>query len=154
MFYGRGAGGAPDGQRRPRRPGGRRPQPGRRQPRTRREPAYADLPVLPMGEALTRYHVALDVDDRPGVLAAVAQAFADHDVSHPDRPPGGPRRRRARWCSSPTPRTDAALARDRGASCAELRRRPARGQRDARRRVRTVTSDGDRMAHAAWPGAA
>ena len=30
---------------------------------------------------LTRYHVALDVADRPGVLAAVASAFADNGVS-------------------------------------------------------------------------
>jgi len=42
---------------------------------------YADLPVLPMGQALTRYHVALDVADRPGVLAQVAQSFARHEVS-------------------------------------------------------------------------
>jgi homoserine dehydrogenase len=42
---------------------------------------YADLPVLPMGQALTRYHVALDVADRPGVLAQVAQSFAGHEVS-------------------------------------------------------------------------
>ena len=34
-----------------------------------------------MGETRTRYHVAIDVDDRAGVLAAVAQAFAEHDVS-------------------------------------------------------------------------
>ena len=34
-----------------------------------------------MGETLTRYHVALDVADRPGVLARVAQTFAEHDVS-------------------------------------------------------------------------
>jgi homoserine dehydrogenase len=34
-----------------------------------------------MGETRTRYHVALDVDDRSGVLAAVATAFADNDVS-------------------------------------------------------------------------
>ena len=45
------------------------------------ESAYADRVVLPMGETLTRYHVAIDVDDRAGVLAAVANAFADHDVS-------------------------------------------------------------------------
>ena len=30
---------------------------------------------------LTRYHVAIDVDDRAGVLAAVATAFAEHGVS-------------------------------------------------------------------------
>ncbi|HET7194127.1 MAG TPA: homoserine dehydrogenase [Nocardioides sp.] len=45
------------------------------------ESAYADRAVLPMGETLTRYHVAMDVDDRAGVLAAVANAFAEHDVS-------------------------------------------------------------------------
>jgi homoserine dehydrogenase len=42
---------------------------------------YAGLPVVPMGETLTRYHVSLDVADRPGVLASVAEAFARHDVS-------------------------------------------------------------------------
>ncbi len=45
------------------------------------ESAYADRAVLPMGETRTRYHVAIDVDDRAGVLAAVANAFAEHDVS-------------------------------------------------------------------------
>ncbi len=40
-----------------------------------------ELPVLPMGEALTRYYVALDVADRPGVLAPVAESFARHNVS-------------------------------------------------------------------------
>jgi homoserine dehydrogenase len=45
------------------------------------ESAYADRAVLPMGQTRTRYHVAIDVDDRAGVLAAVANAFADHDVS-------------------------------------------------------------------------
>jgi homoserine dehydrogenase len=34
-----------------------------------------------MGEALTRYHISLDVSDRAGVLAAVAGVFARHDVS-------------------------------------------------------------------------
>ena len=43
--------------------------------------AYADLTVRPMGEAITRYHVNLDVADKAGVLAAVASAFARHDVS-------------------------------------------------------------------------
>jgi homoserine dehydrogenase len=42
---------------------------------------YARLPALPMGEARTRYHVALDVADKPGVLAAVAETYARHDVS-------------------------------------------------------------------------
>ena len=45
------------------------------------ESAYAELAVRPMGETTTRYHVAVDVDDRAGVLAAVAQAFAEHGVS-------------------------------------------------------------------------
>ncbi|MCW2857560.1 MAG: hom [Marmoricola sp.] len=45
------------------------------------ESAYADLPILPMGRTETRYHVQIDVDDKAGVLAAVAQAFAEHDVS-------------------------------------------------------------------------
>ncbi len=42
---------------------------------------YAKLATLPMGEARTRYHVALDVADKPGVLAAVAETYARHDVS-------------------------------------------------------------------------
>jgi homoserine dehydrogenase len=45
---------------------------------------YAELPVLPIGDARTRYYVALDVDDRPGVLAPVAEAFARHNVSIKD----------------------------------------------------------------------
>ncbi|RBY87235.1 homoserine dehydrogenase [Blastococcus sp. TBT05-19] len=42
---------------------------------------YADLAVRPMAETPTRYHVSLDVADKPGVLAAVAQEFAQHGVS-------------------------------------------------------------------------
>jgi homoserine dehydrogenase len=45
------------------------------------ESAYADLPITPIGDVITRYHVALDVADRPGVLAAVAGAFAENGVS-------------------------------------------------------------------------
>ncbi len=45
------------------------------------ESAYADRAVLPMGETRTRYHVSIDVDDRAGVLATVALAFAEHGVS-------------------------------------------------------------------------
>jgi homoserine dehydrogenase len=80
MFYGRGAGGDPTASAvlgdvvavaRHRVGGGRGPG----------ESAYADLPILPMGKAQTRYHISLDVDDRPGVLAGVASAFADHGVS-------------------------------------------------------------------------
>ncbi|MGX7679381.1 homoserine dehydrogenase [Jatrophihabitans sp. DSM 45814] len=43
--------------------------------------AYADLAIQPIGEVSTRYHVSLDVADKPGVLASVAQAFADNGVS-------------------------------------------------------------------------
>jgi homoserine dehydrogenase len=43
--------------------------------------SYADRPVRPMGDTLTRYHISLDVDDRPGVLATVATVFAEHHVS-------------------------------------------------------------------------
>jgi homoserine dehydrogenase len=80
MFYGPGAGGAPTASAvlgdlvtvaRNRRQGTRGPG----------ESSYADRRVLPMGETVTRYHVAIDVDDRAGVLAAVATAFADHGVS-------------------------------------------------------------------------
>ncbi len=45
------------------------------------ESAYADRTVVPIGETVTRYHVAIDVQDRAGVLAQVATAFAEHDVS-------------------------------------------------------------------------
>jgi homoserine dehydrogenase len=80
MFYGRGAGGEPTASAvlgdlvavaRNRVSGSRGAG----------ESAYADLRVQPMGQVLTRYHVSLDVADRPGVLAAVAQAFADNGVS-------------------------------------------------------------------------
>ncbi|MGN6251481.1 MAG: homoserine dehydrogenase [Marmoricola sp.] len=43
--------------------------------------SYAGLPVLPMGRTQTRYHVQIDVDDKPGVLASVALAFAERGVS-------------------------------------------------------------------------
>lgn len=80
MFYGPGAGGAPTASAvmgdlvtvARNRVGGMRGV---------GESAYADLPVLPMGRTQTRYHVQIDVDDKAGVLAAVAQAFAEHDVS-------------------------------------------------------------------------
>ena len=80
MFYGRGAGGLPTASAvlgdvvsvaRTRLAGGRGPG----------ESRYAELPVRPMGEVPTRYHVSLDVTDRPGVLATVAQVFAAHGVS-------------------------------------------------------------------------
>ncbi|MBP6995394.1 MAG: homoserine dehydrogenase [Phycicoccus sp.] len=80
MFYGKGAGGDPTASAvlgdlvavaRHKVGGARGPG----------ESAYADLPVLPMGAAFTRYHISLDVADRPGVLAQVATAFAEHGVS-------------------------------------------------------------------------
>jgi homoserine dehydrogenase len=80
MFYGPGAGGAPTASAvlgdlvtvaRNHRQGTRGVG----------ESAYADRAVLPMGETRTRYHVAIDVDDKAGVLAAVALAFAEHGVS-------------------------------------------------------------------------
>ncbi len=45
------------------------------------ESTYADLAVHSIGETITRYHVSLDVADKPGVLARVAEMFAKHDVS-------------------------------------------------------------------------
>ena len=45
------------------------------------ESDYAQCALLSMGEAETRYHVAIDVDDKAGVLAQVALAFAEHNVS-------------------------------------------------------------------------
>ena len=80
MFYGRGAGGAPTASAvlgdlvavaRNRVSGNRGSAAG----------AHAELPILPMAKVVTRYHVALDVADRPGVLAAVAGAFAEAGVS-------------------------------------------------------------------------
>jgi homoserine dehydrogenase len=80
MFYGPGAGGRPTASAvlgdlvavcRNRVNGGRAPS----------VTAYADLRVSPMGEARTRYHISLDVDDKAGVLAQVALIFAQQDVS-------------------------------------------------------------------------
>jgi homoserine dehydrogenase len=80
MFYGRGAGGAPTASAilgdlvavaRHRVSGGLGP----------RESDYAELAIAPMGSTKTRYLIRLDVADRPGVLAAVAQTFSKHDVS-------------------------------------------------------------------------
>jgi homoserine dehydrogenase len=80
MFYGRGAGGTPTASAvlgdlvaaaRNRLSGTRAPS----------ESSYADLPIRPIGEAVTRYHISLDVADRRGVLATVAGVFAKHEVS-------------------------------------------------------------------------
>ena len=45
------------------------------------ESAHAELEVFDIGRARTRYHVSIDVDDRAGVLASVASAFAEFGVS-------------------------------------------------------------------------
>ncbi|MEX0801090.1 MAG: homoserine dehydrogenase [Dehalococcoidia bacterium] len=41
----------------------------------------SDLTIRPMAELTTRYYIRLEVVDRPGVLAGIAQAFGDHGVS-------------------------------------------------------------------------
>lgn len=46
-----------------------------------RESAHAQLPVQSMGRTPTRYHISLDVEDKPGVLSQVASTFNEHDVS-------------------------------------------------------------------------
>ena len=80
MFYGAGAGGGPTASAvlgdivtvgRNRLAGTRGPD----------ASTYAELQVLPISAARTSYYVALDVADRPGVLAPVAEAFARHGVS-------------------------------------------------------------------------
>ncbi|MER5544363.1 homoserine dehydrogenase [Streptomyces sp. NPDC001118] len=80
MFYGPGAGGAPTASAvlgdlvavcRNRLNGATGPG----------ESSYAALTVSPMGEVVTRYHISLDVADKPGVLAQVATVFAEHGVS-------------------------------------------------------------------------
>ena len=80
MFYGPGAGGAPTASAvlgdlvavgRNRVDGTTGPG----------ESAYAALPVSSMDEVVTRYHIRLDVADKPGVLAQVATVFAEHGVS-------------------------------------------------------------------------
>lgn len=45
------------------------------------ETSHADLAILERGRSRTRYHISIDVDDRPGVLSAVAAVFADFGVS-------------------------------------------------------------------------
>ncbi|GAB3685033.1 homoserine dehydrogenase [Saccharopolyspora tripterygii] len=80
MFYGQGAGGAPTASAvlgdlvavaRNLVVKGKGP----------RESAHAQLPVQPMGKTPTRYHISLDVADKPGVLSQVAATFNEHDVS-------------------------------------------------------------------------
>lgn len=80
MFYGQGAGGAPTASAvlsdvvaaaSHLTHGGHAP----------RESVYANLPVLPEGDAITRYQIQTEVEDRAGVLAEVAGIFAANDVS-------------------------------------------------------------------------
>ena len=127
MFYGRGAGGAPTASAvlgdlvavaRNRLAGGARP-------------AGVDLrrpAVRPMGEAPTRYHVSLDVADRPGVLAD-GRAGVRRRTTSASRPSARTGTATTpTLVSSPTPRRDAALA----ATVDELR------AMDAVRRVASV----------------
>ncbi|MGO1590392.1 MAG: homoserine dehydrogenase [Ancrocorticia sp.] len=80
MFYGRGAGGAPTASAVLSDAvaaashiveGGHAP----------RELIYADLPVLPIEESVSRYQVELAVDDTVGVLTEVSGIFARNGVS-------------------------------------------------------------------------
>ena len=80
MFYGAGAGGQPTASAvlgdlvavvRNRLAGLRGPD----------ASTYAGLPLVPIGDALTRYYMQLDVADRPGVLAPIADTFAQQGVS-------------------------------------------------------------------------
>jgi homoserine dehydrogenase len=80
MFYGRGAGGAPTASAilgdvvavaRHRIDESLGP----------RESDYADRTIVPIGEIKTKYLIRLDVEDKSGVLAAIAQAFANENVS-------------------------------------------------------------------------
>jgi len=45
------------------------------------ESTRANLPIAPVGRAVTRYQITLEVDDRPGVLATIAGILADGRVS-------------------------------------------------------------------------
>ena len=80
MFYGQGAGGAPTATAvlsdvvaaaSHIANGGNGP----------RELVYANLPILPRSEAVTRYQVQAEIRDRVGVLAEVAGIFAANGVS-------------------------------------------------------------------------
>lgn len=80
MFYGRGAGGTPTASAilgdvvavaRHLTSGALGP----------RESDYADLDIVPIDHLKTKYLIRLNVADKPGVLAAVAQVFATENVS-------------------------------------------------------------------------
>ena len=80
MFYGAGAGGAPTASAvmgdvvmaaRNKVHFGRGPL----------ESVYANLPIASIGEVQTRYYVAMEVADVPGVLSTVASEFSARNVS-------------------------------------------------------------------------
>lgn len=80
MFYGQGAGGAPTASAvlgdlvtvaRHRAGGGL----------GARSAVYHDFPIAPIGDVVTSFHIALEVEDTVGVLAKVARVLADHHVS-------------------------------------------------------------------------
>ena len=80
MYYGRGAGGAPTASAilgdlvavaRHRTGGALGP----------RESDYADRAIGPIGQTKTQYLIRLNVADKSGVLAAIAQGFASENVS-------------------------------------------------------------------------
>lgn len=80
MLYGNGAGGNPTasavlgdivGAARNKVFGGRAPG----------ESTYANLPIASFGEVLTRFHIDMEVEDRVGVLADLAQIFASNGIS-------------------------------------------------------------------------
>ena len=80
MFYGRGAGGAPTASAvlgdliaiaRNKTSGGE----------GHGESDYADISIAPIDNVRSRYLIRLDVADKPGVLATVAQLFASNSVS-------------------------------------------------------------------------
>ena len=47
----------------------------------RAETTTGQVPALPITAAVTSYYIGLDVADQPGVLARIAQLFAEHGVS-------------------------------------------------------------------------
>lgn len=80
MFYGNGAGGAPTasavlgdlvGAARNKVHGGRAPG----------DSTYANLKIADFGDVDTRYHVDMDVHDQTGVLARIADQFAESGIS-------------------------------------------------------------------------
>lgn len=80
MFYGRGAGGLPTGSA----VVGDIIDVARNLLQTARgafESHHRSLAIRPIEDLETQYYVLLDVDDQPGVLAAVADTFGRHGVS-------------------------------------------------------------------------